>query len=200
MFDAPRWHALRAALGQDSGRRGVTLVLLLLVGVSALAWAGALWRAWSVLPPEPSPRAAPAEVSLPSAQALGQWLGAGPAAEAPGPAQRFQLLGIVAGTRGGGAALIAVDGQPARPFAVGAQLAPGFVLQRLAVREAVLAEAMDGPPRLVLPLPAWEPRSAAAAPTAPVAPIAPGPASAPAEETAPADAGSAAPVRRGDQR
>jgi general secretion pathway protein C len=111
--------------------------------------------------------------------------------------QRFQLLGIVAAASGQGAALIAVDGQPARPFSVGAQVAPGFVVQRLSAREVMLGESREGPLQLSLRLPAWEPRSNAI-------PGAPG--SAPAESgdpTAPlppAESTAVQPARRGDQR
>lgn len=62
---------------------------------------------------------------------------AGPASVAA-PAQRFALQGVVAGAAGQGVALMSVDGQPARPLRVGAQIAPGYRLQAVGPREAVL--------------------------------------------------------------
>ncbi len=65
---------------------------------------------------------------------------------------RFVLQGVLADVSGGGgAALIAVDGQPARPYRVGATVAPGYVLQSVARRGAVLGGngsrmALDMPP------------------------------------------------------
>src|SRR6218665_1378416 len=64
-------------------------------------------------------------LSAPAAQAM---LPAVPDAVAPdaaapvaAPPGRFALIGVLSGRRsGGGAALIAVDGKPARPFRIGA--------------------------------------------------------------------------------
>jgi len=97
---------------------------------------------------------------------------------------------VIAGASGRGVALVAVDGQPSRPFAVGAEVAPGLLLQRVAAREVVLAESMQGPAKLTLALPQWQPRSAAAA-------------SAPPEQAGPLpppDATAVQPGSRGDQR
>lgn len=82
------------------------------------------------------------------------------AAEA-GLAARFRLLGVAAPRQGGdrdGLALIAVDGQPARSYAVGAVVDGDLVLQsvyqrgaRLGVRGAAVQVALDLP---ALPAPA----------------------------------------------
>ena len=70
--------------------------------------------------------------------AVARVLGAQPAVErvvaAPDAASRFHLLGVVADDTGRGAALIAVDGKPPRPYRVGATLAEGYVLQSLDAR------------------------------------------------------------------
>ncbi len=76
-----------------------------------------------------------------------------PAAEGPGPAERFALLGVISSLAGQGAALISVDGRPARPFVVGAQIAPGYLLKAVGPREATLAENLLTPARLILSLP-----------------------------------------------
>jgi general secretion pathway protein C len=59
----------------------------------------------------------------------------------------------VADTAQQGAALIAVDGKPARPFRVGSMLVEGFVLQSVGPRSAALGGSFDGPTALTLQLP-----------------------------------------------
>jgi general secretion pathway protein C len=83
-------------------------------------------------------------------------LGAAPvqAAVAPTLASRFQLQGVMAGGPDAGAALIAVDGKPAKPYRVGAVVADGLVLQSTQGRRISLGAAMDAPQTLVLELPA----------------------------------------------
>ncbi len=110
---------------------------------------------------------APPEISRP--MELARLLGAAaPAVDGPGPgpADRFILSGVIASLVGQGAALISVDGKPARPFAVGAELAPGYVLVSVALREAMLAEGLFAPVRAVLSLPL--PKQGAATSIAPV--------------------------------
>lgn len=95
-------------------------------------------------------------------QALARLLGASPvlaAAEAaPSAASRFVLMGVLAGTAsGGGAALIAVDGKPAKPYRVGANVEPGLVLQSLGKGAARLGASMDGATTLALEMPRKRP-------------------------------------------
>lgn len=52
---------------------------------------------------------------------------------------RFALMGVIARGGAGGAALIAVDGKPARPYRVGSEVDPGLVLQSVEARSATLA-------------------------------------------------------------
>ena len=93
------------------------------------------------------------------AQALARLLGAAPAA--PGvaapvapTASRFTLIGVLSGrSSGGGAALIAVDGKPAKPFRVGAAVDEGLVLQALGPRQAQLGASMGGPATVTLDMP-----------------------------------------------
>ena len=101
----------------------------------------------------------PAFTGDPSARQAGvaRMLGSQPmaqVAEGPGPAARFSLLGVISSLAGKGAALISVDGNPARPFVVGTQIAPGYLLKAVRPREATLAENPPGPARLILSLPA----------------------------------------------
>ena len=66
---------------------------------------------------------------------------------------RFSMVGVVADSQSGGAALIAVDGAPPRPYRVGATVADGLVLQSVKGRVAALAAQRDGPVVLTLELP-----------------------------------------------
>jgi general secretion pathway protein C len=103
--------------------------------------------------------AAPRAVAAADAAAIARLLGSTPAAavqSAPAAslASRFQLVGVVAGARsGGGAAVLSVDGKPARPYRVGTSIDDGLVLQSVQGRTATLAATPDGPAVLTLELP-----------------------------------------------
>ena len=79
-------------------------------------------------------------------QALVRLLGGSPVGTTMAAAPtRYSLVGVLAGTRSGhGAALIEIDGKPAKPYRVGAQVTDGLVLQSVGRREAHLGAAMDG--------------------------------------------------------
>ncbi|RZL92290.1 MAG: general secretion pathway protein C [Variovorax sp.] len=105
--------------------------------------------------------APPAVAAAPAAVdpiAVGRLLGAvdapAVAAASPDAASRFVLLGVIADADGQGAALIAVDGKPARPFRVGGRLADGYVLQSVGARAATLGGSAQGPAAFTLQLPA----------------------------------------------
>ncbi|APW36815.1 hypothetical protein RD110_06080 [Rhodoferax koreense] len=68
-------------------------------------------------------------------------------------AGRFTLAGVLAGSRRG-AALIAVDGKPARPYRVGSVVDDNLLLLSVAPRRAALGTQMDGPAAFTLELPA----------------------------------------------
>jgi len=138
--------------------RGTSFALWALVGISAVYWGlklGGTGRGANVLVP-PLRAVAPSDpVAL--ARLLGSAPSALPAAGAlvPSLASRFQLVGVVAGIQSGaGAALIAVDGRPAKSFKVGASVAEGLVLQSVRGRQAMLGAAMGGPATVTLDLPA----------------------------------------------
>lgn len=78
--------------------------------------------------------------------------GAGPVA-APAQSTRFSLVGVVSARSRGGAALISVDGKPAKPYRVGALVEAGLVLQAVAPRRATLGPAADGPAAFTLEMP-----------------------------------------------
>jgi len=132
---------------------GATFTLWALVAASAVYW-GLKFTA-----PAGGTTAAVASrnAAPPDPAAIARLLGAGPAAAAAAPvaslSSRFVLVGVVASASHHGAALIAVDGRPARPFRVGAALDEGVVLQSVAARRAVLAASADGPALVTLELP-----------------------------------------------
>ena len=118
------------------GARLGTLALWALAGASVVYWGLRL-------------SARPVGLTVPAAGAA--------AARAPAASltSRFALIGVLAGrSSGGGAALIAVDGQPAKPFRVGAVVDEGLVLQSLHPRQARLGASVDGPATLTLDMPA----------------------------------------------
>ena len=78
-------------------------------------------------------------------------------ASPPSPlSSRFKLLGVAAPRQGGernGLALIAVDGKPARSYAVGATVEGDLLLQSVHARGARLG-TLGAPPQVTLDLPA----------------------------------------------
>ena len=134
--------------------RLATLALWALAGASVVYWGLRL----SAQPAAGVPAGAPPAVAAPDAQALARLLGAGPSVSAAAPAlspvSRFVLVGVLAGRQSGaGAALIAIDGKPAKPYRVGAQVDDGLVLQSVGAREARLGAGSKGPHTLTLAIP-----------------------------------------------
>lgn len=142
------------SFGARWGVRLATLALWALAGASVVYWGLRL----SAQPAAGVPAGAPPAVAAPDAQALARLLGAGPsvavAAPALSPVSRFVLVGVLAGRQSGaGAALIAIDGKPAKPYRVGAQVDDGLVLQSVGTREARLGAGLKGPHTLTLAIP-----------------------------------------------
>ncbi|MCM2252950.1 MAG: general secretion pathway protein C [Ramlibacter sp.] len=132
---------------------GATFVLWGLVAASAVYWGLKLTTRPAAVPAAVlAARTPPATDPLAVARLLGASPVAVAAAPAPSLASRFSLVGVVASRSRQGAALIAVDGKPPKPFRVGAALDEGIVLQSVENRRAVLASA-DGAPVLTLDLP-----------------------------------------------
>lgn len=136
--------------------RLATLALWLLAGASVVYW-GLRLSAPAMGVPVPAVAAA---LPTPDAPALARLLGV-VAADAPAAppvasvASRFALVGVLAGrSSGAGAALIAVDSQPAKPFRVGAKVDAGLVLQSVGARQARLGAALRGPTLVTLEVPA----------------------------------------------
>ena len=138
--------------------RLATALLWAMAVASLVYWLSRLagTRAVATVPAVVAQRQAPSDG--PSHQAaLARMLGAQPSAatveSSLGAEQRFALLGVIASTAGHGAALIAVDGEPARAWRVGAQVASGYVLATLGRREAVLQNSARPHAKIVLRLP-----------------------------------------------
>ncbi len=135
--------------------RGVTFLLWAGAAASVVAWGLKLSASSAAAVP---PAAAGMRTPVSDAAALARVLGSAPsgpatAAAAPSAATRMSLLGVVADRSKQGAALISVDGRPAKPYRVGGPVDDGLVLKSVEARRAVLAASMDGPAVVTLDLP-----------------------------------------------
>ena len=133
--------------------RLATLVLWMAAAGVLAYWALKLGAGGdAALAPVPAPSAMVVE---PAAMARALGVDANPVAAQAVPAapSRYALLGVYAGRdSGGGAAVIAVGGQPAKAYKVGAQVDEGLVLQSLSAREARLGASPGGPASMTLNL------------------------------------------------
>lgn len=130
------------------------------LGLWALAAASVVF--WGLRLSAPNDGLAPPAVIAPPVSAIdsaavAQLFGVLPAQAVvknqPDAASRFALMGVIADSAQRGAALIAVDGKPARPFRVGMSVGEGYVLQSVGVRQATLGASIDAPAALTLQLP-----------------------------------------------
>jgi general secretion pathway protein C len=135
--------------------RVVTLAVAAVAAASAAYWGLKVWNASQV---SRAGTAAIASAPPLDPQALANALGGGTAALAQhtGSASvantQYVLQGVVADTHSGGAALIAVDGKPAKAFRVGVVVDGGLVLQSVSGRRAALGPALDDATTLELEL------------------------------------------------
>lgn len=133
--------------------RGGTLILCAAASASLVFWA---LRVASPANAALVAVATPAPVPV-DPQALARVLGAGPAlpaVAAPAAPSRYRLQGLLAGRDSGlGAAVITVNGQPAKAFPVGAQVDQGLVLQSVGVQQARLGPSRSGEATVTLELP-----------------------------------------------
>ena len=148
-----------AAASGGAPRRAPGLLAVLLwlaAGLSVGYWVlQTLGR--SPLTPVAAPAVAP---PAPDAASVARVLGAvqvaavdAPAGVPPPLASRFQLLGVVAAGGADGAALIAIDGQPPKPYRVGMELDGGVVLESVQRRSVRLAPSGAGASGFELTLP-----------------------------------------------
>lgn len=138
-----RWPAATATLG-----------LWALAAASVVFWGLRLSAPSDGLAPPAVASTPPAAIDSAS---VAQLLGVVPAqsaiAVAPAAASRFALLGVVADRSQQGAALIAVDGKPARPFRIGSVVVDSYVLQSVGTRSATIGARNGADAALTLQLP-----------------------------------------------
>ena len=137
------------------GVRAVTFALAMLAALSAVYWVLKSTQAHSVSTAVPV-AASGAEPLDPKSVAKALGGGAMVLAGKEGVSGRtpFVLVGVLAEGSRRGAALIAVEGKPAKPYAVGATVADGLLVQSVAGRRATLAATVEGPAQITLELPA----------------------------------------------
>lgn len=151
---------LRKASSPKTGPANPWPARLLTLLVWGLAAASVAY--WALRLMSPSAGAAPvavarAALSQADATAVARVLGATAqvvAVAGVATGNRYVLTGVVADPRHGGAALIAVNGQPPKHFRVGAEVEPGVVLASVGPRRAVLAPDLQAAPVATLELPA----------------------------------------------
>ena len=156
-------------------------VIWSLVGATAVFWAMRL----AASPPQVPAYAVAVGNSAAVRGDLGRLFGVaarpapGAPAAAPEPSSRFKLVGVMAPRNpavqaepGQGVALIAVDGKPAKPYAVGARLDSDLVLQSVGLRTASLGPAQGGR-SVVLELPKLPPPHSGVLPPPGAAAVAP---------------------------
>jgi len=155
-------------------------VIWSLVGATAVFWAMRL----AASPPQVPAYAVAVGNSAAVRGDLGRLFGvaprpaAGAQAAAPEASSRFKLIGVMAPRDpaaqtepGQGVALIAVDGKPAKPYAIGARLDNDLVLQSVGLRTASLGPAQGGR-SVVLELPKLPPPHSGVLPPPGAPPIA----------------------------
>jgi general secretion pathway protein C len=130
--------------------RAVTFMVAALAAASGVYWV----LQWPGAAVSPTTSVVVASATPTDPMALASLLGGAspgasttPLVSAP---SRFVLAGVVAGASHGGAALISIDGKPAKPYAVGSRVDDSLVLQSVASRRAVLAASSSGPASLTL--------------------------------------------------
>ena len=149
------------SVGLRSGASWVAGLLWLAAGLSMGYWFLQARGQGSWTPVQGLAPSAPQADTDTVARALGALVAAEQPAAGPAPVARLQLVGVVAQARGQGAALIAIDGQPPRPWRVGTAVTDGLVLQSLDRRSARLGETRFGATTLELKVPP-QPSSGAA--------------------------------------
>jgi len=135
---------------------GVGVLAFLVWGAVAFSavTGGLRWSSDSTL--IPIEVAATNALAEPDPQLVLRGLGGGlsSAPSRPDVASRIQLVGVLAAEKmDQGVAVLAVDGQPTKPYRVGQAVTDDLVLQATRARQAMLGSRIDGPPSLTLELP-----------------------------------------------
>ncbi|MDQ3058011.1 MAG: general secretion pathway protein C [Pseudomonadota bacterium] len=136
--------------------RIVTFVVAALAAASAAYWG---LKAWGPSGPATASTLAVAWAQPVGPKALALALGGGLAAPVassnatPPAVSRYALVGVVAARSRGGAALISIDGQEAKPVRVGSPVDAHLVLQSVMGRRAVLSSEANSAAIITLELP-----------------------------------------------
>lgn len=138
--------------------RGITFVLAALAAGSVVFWALKITTPNQV---QVNPAAlASADMARVDWAGTARALGATTGPEAPRAmvAQRWVLTGVARAGSAEGVALIAGEGQPAKPYRLKAKLEEGLYLVALEPRQAHLGPSAEGPVSMTLALPALRER------------------------------------------
>ena len=138
----------------------VTFSLWALVAASATAWGLSLWRSDQPAVASVRLHSDSGFLNTVSAEDITRLLGyratdaVAMQPESADPlASRLTLLGVAKAGSIRAVALIAVDGQAAKPVKRGEEVLPGWVLQSVDPDQASIGSDMQTPPALVLPMP-----------------------------------------------
>lgn len=137
--------------------RIVTLVLAALVALSVSFWVLKMMQGASTTAAPATLAAATPSDPKALARALGGGISPTTQAAPALSASNLILQGVIAHGTQHGAALIAVNGKPAKPFPVGAAVDGDWVLQSLSTRSATLKNAAGTAGERVLELPPLKP-------------------------------------------
>jgi general secretion pathway protein C len=136
-------------------RTRVVTFFLAATAAASLAFWSLKWPVSARTDRVATPELAPATIdSAKLAQLLGL-SASGPGTLAPlaNAASRYKLIGVIAQGSQRGSALIAIDGEPAKPFRVGALVTDGMLLQSVHGRSVTLAPEMTGNQGVTLEMP-----------------------------------------------
>ena len=134
--------------------RIATFLLAALAAASATYWALKWTTNATPTPSAASTISAPVQTDpLLVARLLGGGQVAVVASVSDRVASRFKLIGVVASGAKGGYALIATDGQPAKPYRVGTAVSDALILQSVGTRNATLGASAQAPAAFTLELP-----------------------------------------------
>ena len=176
--------------------RSLTFVVWALAAASAVFW-GLRWDGKTTLI-QPVALLAPS-ATVADAAAVARLLGGAGAVAPVNAPNRLLLAGVVARTGSHtGAALIAIDGKPAKSISVGARVEEGLFLRSVQGRQASLSASPEGPVTMTLELAAGTPALSSPGAVQPAALAVPAAAldSLPRASLSPAPAPLAAPTGR----
>lgn len=131
--------------------RAVTFGLAALAAASAGYWGLKISAYGSVAAPVASSEGGSAVDGQAVVRALGGGALPAPGMSAAPVRSPYVLMGVLADRSQGGAALIALDGKAAKPYAVGARVDGDWVLQSVSGRKATLSGAGEARMELELP-------------------------------------------------